>query len=156
MSVSNIDHQFAIWQALNPFDINNPTVNPDRWYNPCDSVNGETQLAPFHHFVGGEWKFWDSNDCYSTATLGYEYDDLQRLDHETDPEYRARIIRSLDKYQNTGQVLLGNPQPTALGLDIKAEVTEQHVFPDYIISVIYDRYAQHYVSIMIGSLYLKS
>ncbi|KAI9690843.1 MAG: hypothetical protein M1822_008462 [Bathelium mastoideum] len=141
----NIDHQFATWQALNPFDINNPSENPDRWFNPNDpdfqKVNGTTKLAPFHHKTGDEWKFWDSNDSYSTAALGYEYDDLQRLDNETDAEYRNRIIASLDRYQNTGQILLDHAQPAALGLDSTAEVTDHHVFPDYIISVIYDRYA---------------
>ncbi|KAI9665826.1 MAG: hypothetical protein M1821_003760 [Bathelium mastoideum] len=141
----NIDHQFAIWQALNPFDIYNPSENPDRWFNPDDpdfhKVDGTTKLAPFHHKTGAGWKFWDSNDCYSTAALGYEYDDLQRLDNETDAGYRSRIICSLDRYHNTGQVLLDHPQPVALGLDSTAEVTDHHVFPDYIISVIYDRYA---------------
>lgn len=141
----NIDRQFAIWQTLNPFDINNPSENPDRWFNPNDpdfkNVDGKTELAPFRHFTGDEWKFWDSNDCYSTATLGYEYDDLQRLDNETDAQYRTRIIASLDRYQNTGQLLLEHAQPAALGLDSMAEVTDHHVFPDYIISVIYDRYA---------------
>jgi tyrosinase len=141
----NIDRQLAIWQALNPYDINNPSVNPDRWFNPNDpafkTVNGKTELAPFHHLKGGEWKFWNSDDVYSTAALGYEYDVLQRLSDETDAEYRTRIIASLDRYSNTGQVLLQNFQPAALGLDSEVAVTEQHVFPDYIISVIYDRYA---------------
>ena len=131
-------------------------MNPDRWFNPNDpafeKVNGTTELAPFHHFTGNEWKFWTSNECYSTATLGYEYDDLQRLSQETDAEYRTRIITSLDRYRNTGQVLLKNPQPTVLGLDSEVEVTDQHVFPDYIISVIYDRYVLRYVFTIMDSL----
>jgi hypothetical protein len=74
MLFSNIDRQFVIWQALKPFDINNPSENPNRWYNPNDpyfkDVNETTELAPFRHLTRDGWKFWDQT--IATALLGWD------------------------------------------------------------------------------------
>ena len=102
-------------------------------------------MSPFYHKVDDQWKPWNSDACYETTDLNYEYDVLQRKDRETDEEVRKRIIASLDRYSVTDKVLLqaAQHQPAKLGIMSSASLTasqaDQHIFPDYITSVIYDR-----------------
>lgn len=139
----NIDRHFAIWQALNPYDFSNPSANPERWLNPSDKdYNGQVSLRPFRHKSDDKFIFWTPDACYDTKPLGYEYDDTQRKEGESDAEYRARLIASLDKYINTGKLFFAQPDAPVMGLasteDVRAQASVE--VPDYIISVIYDRY----------------
>ena len=126
--------------------MNPKSSDPAAWFDASTpDADGQTPLSPFYHNVEGQWQPWTSDACYETTDLNYEYDVLQKKDGETDDELRLRIIASLDRYSVTDKVLLeaAQHQPTTLGLmstdSLTATQADQHIFPDYIASVIFDR-----------------
>jgi tyrosinase len=73
---TNIDRQFAMWQALNPHSYVVPTINPLGTYAVAKGSveTADTNLLPFHSDNGTE--FWTSNEVRSTRVFGYAYRDV--------------------------------------------------------------------------------
>ncbi|KAE8393458.1 common central domain of tyrosinase-domain-containing protein [Aspergillus alliaceus] len=112
----NVDRLTAIWQVL----------NPDHWFDkpqqgdplPVDA------LTPFH--VDTKYKYFTSNDTQSWRKLGYDYDTVKQPGTNKD-----RSISDVKKLINE---LYGQPALDVFGDDARAQ-------DDYVINVIYDRYA---------------
>jgi tyrosinase len=119
----NIDRQLALFQLL----------NPTKWFDNslADDDTPTTPLTPFH--TDTQASLYDSNATRDWRTLGYDYDttsgilnDDGRLDGQNG---RAELKRRLNQlYSTTRGDMLGAPK---LGGDEN----------DYIINVVYDRYA---------------
>ena len=138
---SNIDRFMAIWQSLNPqcwFDHPNPgptqgakgEIATDKPLPPPDPLPTDP-LLPFHFAEGEPGKnLYSSNMTRDWTAMKYQYDDLIIPDIPTgSPEYISALRAHIDKlYPSTRKIL----EP---GLGSKER------FSDYIINIIYDRYA---------------
>jgi tyrosinase len=88
---TNMDRQFAMWQALNPQSYVVPTTNVFGTYAvPKGTVEtADTNLLPFHSGNGTE--FWTSNGVRSTRVFGYAYRDV--VDWNIAPAALASNVR---------------------------------------------------------------
>lgn len=124
----NIDRLLAIWQ----------TLNSDSWFASDASPPSTDPLPPFHHqFASGAIDYFKSDDVRQWLSFGYQYDVLERKSGESDEDYVTRIKVYVETtYQSTGRVLLNDHDN--LFKDIKIQ---DHTYDDYLIDVLYDRYA---------------
>lgn len=118
----NIDRLCAMWQAL----------NWNTWFNkpePNDPAPSEP-LHPFHYDT--QSNSWTSDRSRDWRLLKYQYDDLKDMPPgEPTPEFQASLRRRInDLYPSTSSVVAD----TGYSL-------EHNFFNDYIINVVYDRYA---------------
>ncbi|KAK3320228.1 hypothetical protein B0T19DRAFT_479192 [Cercophora scortea] len=130
MHHANIDRLLALWQ----------TVNPNSWFEGDASPSATDKLTPFHHkFASGKVDYFNSDDVRDWTNFGYTYDALERKPDETDAEYikRINVYISNTYSSNTSDVLVGDKGKLFTG-DLK--VTD-HTYDDYLIDVLYDRYA---------------
>ncbi|MCJ1261407.1 hypothetical protein MMC22_001271 [Lobaria immixta] len=107
----NIDRLLAIWQIL----------NWDCWFASDASPSSTEPLTPFHHrFDSGKVGYFNSDDS-----------------DESNKDYVTRIKVYVEKtYQNTGRVLLNDHNNLYKDITVK-----DHTYDDYLIDVLYDRYA---------------
>ncbi|MCJ1463962.1 hypothetical protein MMC07_002572 [Pseudocyphellaria aurata] len=122
----NVDRQLAIWQ----------TLNPDKWFDaPLKSDTKPTDhLNPFHYDKNSH--SWDSNRARDWTHSNYQYDTLEppksvynehgELNRDLWIAELRRILN--EKYSNTRHELLSSP---------RIEGNKN----DYIINILYDRYA---------------
>ncbi|KAF8534625.1 common central domain of tyrosinase-domain-containing protein [Trichophaea hybrida] len=120
----NVDRQMAIWQ----------TLNPDKWFD--QPLSGDPQptdvLQPFH--IDTKGTTYNSNMIRDWKALGYQYDTLMPPLHVLDAtgqldrdSYLSHLKRHLnERYSNKEKDRPGN--------------IDGHK-NDYIINIIYDRYA---------------
>ena len=126
---SNIDRQLAIWQQL----------NPTMWFDKPQSgdYKPDDPLQPFHYDTQAH--VWTSNMCQNWQVFRYQYDDLQppptalESDGSINPEaYRTGLQERISKlYPGTSEAIRRTPGYTIAG----------DKFHDYIINIVYDRYA---------------
>ncbi|KAK6215478.1 tyrosinase [Colletotrichum tabaci] len=121
----NIDRLFAIWQVL----------HENSWFKDIRGPPATDSLTPFHHTQAD---YFDSNRARTWLNLGYQYDVLQRDDHETDDKYLERINAYVDKtYRSTGSVLLEDKGDL---FQKNQDLASDEMYDDYMINVSYDRY----------------
>ncbi|EFY90419.1 tyrosinase domain protein [Metarhizium acridum CQMa 102] len=111
-AVSNIDRLTAIWQKL----------NPGKWFDdPKSQSQRNNYLSPFHKDTRGT--LYRSDDVQDCRVLHYEYDITR-----SDPSVIKQKI----------QELYGNKT-----MHIYKQISQRHqgVLGDYIVTVLYDRYA---------------
>jgi tyrosinase len=126
---SNVDRLLAIWQRL----------NWNMWFDkPWDGDPAPTSpLLPFHYDTNKSP--WSSDRCRDWTVLNYNYDDLVPKPDALNPDgsiNQTRYLQDLrahinDLYPGTSDAIKATPGYTLEG----------GKFNDYIINVIYDRYA---------------
>lgn len=116
----------AIWQ----------TFNDDKWFSPSTTPGPGDDLLPFH--ISAEGDFWNSNLTQTWTAYNYQYDDLARLPEDfingqfDKDKYLARL-RTYFNVLYKGSSNAVRDAPTFESASKK--------FPDYIVNIIYDRYA---------------
>ena len=118
---SNVDRLLAVWQIL----------NPEKWFDPSDPLNGDTPLQPFH--VDDSSHTWTSNLCRDTGHLNYTYNDLAFLPKPdlrgtVEDEYLAKLRKHINSLYGTTRKALLN-----YGMDTEGNKN------DYLINIVYDR-----------------
>ncbi|KAI4209158.1 MAG: hypothetical protein LQ351_007874 [Letrouitia transgressa] len=119
----NVDRLCALWQVLNwSMWFNNPSEGDPASSDP---------LLPFHSDT--QKSNWTSDKCRDWRNANYQYDDLKGMPPGTPtPEYQATLrsrIKAL--YPSTSAAVARSPGFTL----------QNNTFHDYIINVVYDRYA---------------
>ncbi|KAI4599576.1 hypothetical protein KJ359_002023 [Pestalotiopsis sp. 9143b] len=130
----NIDRLLAIWQRL----------NPDLWFDRLEpGENKPTDpLLPFHKDTSGT--VHTSNSVREFNNLGYDYAECVPNKQSRNSsgsinqqEYAKQIRASIMRlYPSTAQIARENIEMPGL-----AKTDERKQFHDYVINVIYDRYA---------------
>ncbi|KAM0425576.1 hypothetical protein ACHAPT_009107 [Fusarium lateritium] len=152
-----IDRLLAMWQSLNwnlwwdQAASQNPSSNPN--LGKDKPIEADTtpfdDLKPFHKY-DGKPDYWNSNDCRDWTKLGYQYDSLVPdaaavmpngdLDEQ---HYKTDLLAYVERtYPGAGLVVKKIRSP-GTGIDAPDGLLEEtgEPFPDYIINVVYDRYA---------------
>ncbi|KAL3426473.1 hypothetical protein PVAG01_03264 [Phlyctema vagabunda] len=124
----NIDRLTAIWQ----------TFNREKWFGnlqPNDPAP-DSKLRPFHYDENGGT--WTSDMCRDWTTLRYQYDDLVPHARAKNPDGTINqeiYLQELREYIDETY-----PATNTKVRDVPGYVRD-HKFDDYVINVIYDRYA---------------
>jgi tyrosinase len=115
-------------------------IEPDAWE--------KDDLKPFRRF-DGKTQYWNSDDCRDWTKLGYQYDDLVpdaaslkpdgylNEDHYT-TDILARVNRT---YPGPAHVISKIRSTDGIDIPDGLDETIGEPFDDYVINVIYDRYA---------------
>ncbi|KAF4337286.1 hypothetical protein FBEOM_8875 [Fusarium beomiforme] len=148
----NIDRLLAMWQAL----------NWDAWFDEPDflkntgNVPDKTQdddLLPFHAISTDDPKkgYWTSRNCQDWTKLGYQYDDLIPSQSAIGPDgllneeqYAIELAQHIqDIYPSTQKYYeaLFKDENVPNRAFFGDHNTEDMTWNDYLINVIYDRYA---------------
>ena len=125
----NVDRLLAIWQKF----------NKDKWFDsPYENdPTPKTELQPFHYDTAGN--IWFSEKCRNVEDLNYQYDDLvagpDMIDPSTGKVDEQKYLDALrehiyELYPSTSKSIRNQPR-------YRGEAG----FNDYIINVVYDRYA---------------
>jgi len=148
MHHANIDRILALWQTVNP-----PSKeHPESWFLDGDEPKAKDPLPPFHRLDSdtGKVEYFNSNDTQDWTNYGYQYDILARKEsnsntdsEESDQEYINRLTTYISHAypKNTGSVLLRDKGNLFSHNDIKNSADGGHEYDDYLIDVLYDRYA---------------
>ena len=113
---------FAIWQRLNPkAQFSGPEVTIPENQDP----KATDYLAPFHYNTE-EKDEWNSERCWEYTNLHYDYDDIAG---KSEAQLRQYVK---DTYPTSSTAVFNSP-------NIFSRQTP--IYDDYIINVIYDRYA---------------
>ncbi|KAL3465691.1 hypothetical protein BJX64DRAFT_50398 [Aspergillus heterothallicus] len=134
----NVDHLAATFQ----------TLHPDMWYDP-DTELAATRLDPFHRDTAST--FWTADDTRDwKQNFRYTYDDLDdvrpRQLLSTFPGFVARALRRPQKGDGNENPLaclrkrINNKYGTVCR-EIRNATDMQGTENDYVINVVYDRYA---------------
>ena len=122
---SNVDRLLAMWQAL----------NWDMWFDRRDEYPDDPTpsdpLLPFHHDTVGQ--SWTSELCRDWRKSNYQYDDLRDMPKgKPTPEFQVELRKHIaELYPSTSFHLKA----------AESFPTDQDTFNDYVINVVYDRYA---------------
>ncbi|OCL09390.1 Di-copper centre-containing protein [Glonium stellatum] len=125
----NIDRQLAIWQIL----------NSKMWFNKPqkDDPLPTDPLLPFHYDTNRS--LWFSDKCRDWTQLNYQYDDLVPKPDAINPDgsvNEERYAQDLRTYINTIY-----PSTSQIVKETPGYTLDGGKFNDYVINVIYDRYA---------------
>lgn len=149
-----IDRLLAMWQSLNwkrwwDESADKHPVDPDlpgKPDPPRRDIAPNEDLKPFHRH-DGKPEYWNSDDCRDWTKLGYQYDDLVPhpdavKDGYLDEEHYRTDLLAYVNITYPGAALAvskirGPGIETPDGLSNKKGAP----FPDYVINVVYDRYA---------------
>ncbi|MCJ1461686.1 hypothetical protein MMC07_000284 [Pseudocyphellaria aurata] len=74
----NVDRAFAMWQAIHPREN-----DPSNWF--AKQEDGRRDLKPFRKNKDGV--YWNSDDVYDTANLGYTYPTLPKKRRSQDAKF---------------------------------------------------------------------
>ena len=86
-----MDRLFAIWQTLHP-----KGENKKNWF--ADKARAQEDLLPFRKNEDGE--YWNSDDVYETADLGYTYSILPKKRDAAGKVVLDRPLKELNKELN--------------------------------------------------------
>jgi hypothetical protein len=86
-----VDRLFAIWQTLHP-----KGENKKNWF--ADKARAQEDLLPFRKNEDGE--YWNSDDVYETADLGYTYSILPKKRDAAGKVVLDRPLKELNKELN--------------------------------------------------------
>lgn len=141
-----IDLLLALRQTLFPKD-----EDPTQWFQKGDTPSALDSLTPFRYDKADPKSYFTSDDVYDWRNYHYDYDVLApRADENlNDAAYIARINGYVDKFKNTGHVLLGAKpeEQTKLRLHSVSQASvsnsnDSEEYHDYILCIQYDRYVR--------------
>ncbi|SCO36199.1 related to tyrosinase precursor [Fusarium fujikuroi] len=151
-----IDRLLAIWQCLNPklwFD-NEPLgeLNTAGMKASIVADDKETDpLEPFHRKNNDpEKEVWTAQACRDWTELNYQYDDLAEVTERTmrkhgrfiPGEFQAELQSHIDTiYPGTGHLIESINRSSAIPIGRRLCQSQPGPWKDYIINVVYDRYA---------------
>ncbi|KAL8819551.1 MAG: hypothetical protein Q9191_007712 [Dirinaria sp. TL-2023a] len=118
----NVDRLCAMWQAL----------NWEMWFSKPinDDPKPSNPLLPFHYDENKS--SWTSDRCRDWRSLHYQYDDMKDMPSgRPKPEFQTALRKHIDKIYPS---ISATVRPAGFTL-------EDNTFNDYIINVVYDRYA---------------
>jgi tyrosinase len=143
-----------MWQSLNwkrwwdesadkhPVDPNLPgEPNP-----PRRDIAPNEDLKPFHRH-DGKPEYWNSDDCRDWTKLGYQYDDLVPhpdvvkdgyLDEE---HYKTDLLAYVNSTYPGAALAVSKIRGPGIETPDGLSDKKGAPFPDYVINVVYDRYA---------------
>nr|RBQ94040.1 hypothetical protein FVER53263_03534 [Fusarium verticillioides] len=150
-----IDRLLAIWQCLNPklwFDNEQP-----RGFNTASTTassisdDKETDpLEPFHRKDNDlEKEVWTAQACRDWTELNYQYDDIAEVAERTiqkhgrfiPGEFQRELRSHIDTiYPGTGHLIESMDKSSTVFDEIRS-YPGQKGWKDYIVNVVYDRYA---------------
>ncbi|KAF7945069.1 hypothetical protein EAE96_009849 [Botrytis aclada] len=92
---TNVDRQFAIWQALNPnsYAINKPSGDGTFSIQSGSQETSTTPLTPFNNATGKT--YWTSDGVRSTATFNYAYPETQQWKYPTVQQYQTSVLAAV-------------------------------------------------------------
>ncbi|KAG8921549.1 hypothetical protein FRC01_000192 [Tulasnella sp. 417] len=92
----NVDRVLTLWQYINyeKWVTSGAGGYPTWVTQPSDSVNENTELAPFRI---DQTNFWTSAQCRAPMNLQYTYEDFQGLDMNNLPAVSEAITRRVEK-----------------------------------------------------------
>ncbi|EWZ99665.1 hypothetical protein FOWG_00085 [Fusarium oxysporum f. sp. lycopersici MN25] len=134
-----IDLLLAIWQCLNPklwFD-NGQSGDSDTAGATASSVTDDKEtdpLEPFHKENDPEKEVWTAQACRDWTELNYQYDDLAEFQREL----RSHINTI---YPGTGHLIESMETSSNTPDGLRPSQHQNGLWKDYIINVVYDRYA---------------
>lgn len=149
----------AIWQCLYPdrwWDASKITP-PDPTRVPDDKETDE--LYPFHNKEFGDpaKDVWTAKLCRDWTELNYQYDDIWAIsqtalkdkDHLDEDKFKVKLHEYIDtRYPHTGKFVSAirrdsevNTPAGLMPVDGHFKSDEDKEWSDYIVNVIYDRYA---------------
>lgn len=93
--ISNIDRQFAIWQALNP---NSYAIDKNSGSGTFSITSGTqetstTPLTPFNNATGKA--YWTSETVRNTSTFNYAYPETQQWRFPTVKQYQTSVLAAV-------------------------------------------------------------
>ncbi|KAF5586524.1 tyrosinase precursor [Fusarium pseudoanthophilum] len=152
----HIDRLLAIWQCLNPrlwFD-NEQSGGFNAAGSTASSVSDDMEtdpLEPFHRKDNDpEKEVWTAQACRDWTELNYQYDDLAEVAERTirkhgrfiPGEFQRELRSHIDTiYPGTGQVIESMDRSCTIPNAIRPSHGQKGSWKDYIINVVYDRYA---------------
>ncbi|KAM0197862.1 hypothetical protein ACHAPI_004594 [Fusarium lateritium] len=151
-----IDRLLAIWQCLYPklwFDKKQSEIsNLANLKTPNVADDSETDpLEPFHRKHNDpEKEVWTSEACRDWTDMNYQYDDLAVLAEEIvrkygefdEEEYRNELHAHINSlYPATGHLIQSMMEQQNIPEGLQAGDGDTGSWNDYIINVVYDRYA---------------
>ncbi|KIL84922.1 hypothetical protein FAVG1_11792 [Fusarium avenaceum] len=151
-----IDRLLAMWQCLYPnlwFDKEQSEVSdPVNLKTPNVADDKETDpLEPFHRNDDDpEKEVWTSQACRDWTDMNYQYDDLAELAQEIvrkrgefdEEEYRNELHAHINNlYPATGHLIQSMMKHQNSPEGLQASYADTEFWNDYIINVVYDRYA---------------
>ena len=116
-----------MWRTLNP----DAPWRPPYPRFPNDDPDPDDSLRPFHRDVSGYR--WTSSLCWDQTKLHYQYDDLVPPSDMTDPADFRQYLR--------GYIKGMYPTSSTLVRELRGHKDSKITFDDYVINVVYDRYA---------------
>ncbi|WAO84705.1 Tyrosinase [Fusarium falciforme] len=149
-----IDRLLAMWQSLNwkrwwdesadkhPVD---PSL-PGKPAPPRRDITPKEDLKPFHRY-DGKPEYWNSDDCRDWTKLGYQYDDLVPhpdavkdgyLDEE---HYKTDLLAYINSTYPGAALAVSKIRGPGIETPEGLSNKKGAPFPDYVINVVYDRYA---------------
>lgn len=126
-SGSNIDRLLAAWQ----------TFNKDKWFTDDIKPGNKDDLHPFHKDTNGG--FWTSEDCQKWTKYGYQYDDLEVTPADNDENGNFSEERYLARLSVWFNILYKGSSNAAQSSPMF--LSQDDEFNDYIVNILYDRYA---------------
>ncbi|TEY36383.1 hypothetical protein BOTCAL_0554g00040 [Botryotinia calthae] len=92
---TNVDRQFAIWQALNPnsYAINKLSGDGTFSIQSGSQETSTTPLTPFNNATGKT--YWTSDGVRSTATFNYAYPETQQWKYPTVQQYQTSVLAAV-------------------------------------------------------------
>ncbi|KAB8292555.1 hypothetical protein EYC80_008264 [Monilinia laxa] len=92
---TNVDRQFAIWQALNPnsYAINKTSTDGTFSITSGTQEISSTPLTPFNNATGKT--YWDSDGVRNTATFNYAYPETQQWKYPTVKQYQTSVLAAV-------------------------------------------------------------
>ncbi|KAG5781349.1 hypothetical protein H9Q73_004978 [Fusarium xylarioides] len=151
-----IDRLLAIWQCLNPklwFDTEQSEYS-DTADTTASSVADDKEtdpLEPFHRKDNDpEKEVWTAQACRDWTELNYQYDDLAEVAERTirkhgrftSGNFQQELRLHIDTiYPGTGHLIESMDRSSATPNGIRPCQSQTESWKDYIINVVYDRYA---------------
>ncbi|KAI6760465.1 hypothetical protein HG530_009325 [Fusarium avenaceum] len=151
-----IDRLLAIWQCLYPnlwFDKEQSGVSDPvnlKTLNVADDKETDP-LEPFHRKDNDpEKEVWTSQACRDWTDMNYQYDDLAELAQEIvrkhgefdEEEYKNELHAHINNlYPATGHLIQSMMECQNSPEDLHVSYADTESWNDYIINVVYDRYA---------------
>ncbi|KAI7771846.1 hypothetical protein LZL87_006122 [Fusarium oxysporum] len=151
-----IDRLLAIWQCLNPklwFD-NEQSGDSNTAGTTASSITDDKEmdpLEPFHRRDNDtEKEVWTAQASRDWTELNYQYDDLAEVAERTirkhgrfiPGEFQRELRSHIDTiYPGTGRIIESMDKSSTIPDGIRSCQDQTGSWKDYIINVVYDRYA---------------
>ncbi|KAJ3530012.1 hypothetical protein NM208_g9513 [Fusarium decemcellulare] len=149
---AQVDRLLVIWQCL----------YPDLWWDSTEPQSSHVEddqptdkLEPFHTKDNGDPKndVWTANACRDWTTMNYQYDDLAKVAKSAfhdgaldEKKFQQALLGHINElYPNTARLIQELDEaekiPRGLRADENPKAERWSSWNDYIINVVYDRFA---------------